>query len=180
MEDLALHILDIAQNSIEAGATEVGIDLVESPKEDQLEIVVRDNGRGMDPETVARATDPFFTSRTTRRVGLGLPLLAEAARAAGGSLTVESRPGEGSCVRAVFRFGHIDRAPVGDIETTLMVLFAGQSQIRIRFIHRVAGAEFELDSEALRAAGIIPSSSEGLAALRILIREGEQDLHKAG
>ncbi|MBP1599784.1 MAG: putative metal-dependent phosphoesterase, family, partial [Acidobacteria bacterium] len=111
MEDLSLHILDIAQNSIEAGATEVEIDLTESPKEDHLEIEVRDNGRGMDPETAARATDPFFTSRTTRRVGLGLPLLAEAARAAGGSLTLESRPGKGSRVRAVFRHGHIDRAP---------------------------------------------------------------------
>lgn len=180
MEDLSLHILDIAQNSIEAGATEVEIDLTESPKEDHLEIEVRDNGRGMDPETAARATDPFFTSRTTRRVGLGLPLLAEAARAAGGSLTLESRPGKGSRVRAVFRHGHIDRAPVGDIETTLMVLFAGQPHIRIRFRHRVASAEFELDSEALRSAGIVPSSPEGLAALRILIREGERSLHNRG
>jgi len=176
MEDLALHVLDISQNSIEAGATEIDIDLLEDAEQDRLVIEVRDNGRGMSAETAARAADPFFTSRSTRRVGLGLPLLAQAARATGGRLTIDSAPGAGSRIVAVFGYGHIDRAPLGDIETTLMVLFAGHPSLRIRFRHRVAAASFELDSADLMAAGIDPSAPEGLAALRMAIRAGEAGL----
>jgi len=176
MEDLALHVLDIAQNSIEAGATEIDIDLFEEAEQDRLVIEVRDNGRGMSPETAARAADPFYTSRSTRRVGLGLPLLAEAARATGGGLTVDSVPGRGSRVVAVFGYRHIDRAPVGDIETTLLVLIAGRPDLRIRFRHKVAAAFFEIDSADLIAAGIDPRAPEGLAALRTAIRAGEAGL----
>lgn len=178
MEDLALHILDIAQNSIEAGATALDIELAEDLAADQFVIEVRDNGPGMDPEALARATDPFFTTRKTRRVGLGLPLLAEAARAAGGELSVDSKPGSGVRVSATFRHGHIDRAPLGDIETTLMVLVAGHPELRLRFRHRVAAREFELDSGDLLAAldGAELGSPEGLALLRETIRRGEAGL----
>jgi len=96
MEDLALHILDLAQNSIEAGATAIEINLLEYAAEDRLIVEVRDNGRGMDEETLARVTDPFYTTRTTRRVGMGLPLLSQAARAAGGGVEINSQPGMGS------------------------------------------------------------------------------------
>ncbi len=174
MEDLALHILDIAQNSIEAGATEIGIELLEEPAADRLVIEIRDNGPGMDQETVARVKDPFFTTRKTRRVGLGIPLLEEAARAAGGRLEIESRPGQGSRVRALFRYHHIDRAPVGDIETTLMVLMAGRPDLDLRFTHSTEGDTFELDARELRAAGIDPATPEGLAAVREVIRRGEK------
>ncbi len=95
MEDLALHILDIAQNSIEAGATAIEIDLLEYPAADQLIFEVRDNGRGMGPEILAKATDPFYTTRTTRRVGMGLALLSEAARAAGGEWKLTQNQGWG-------------------------------------------------------------------------------------
>lgn len=176
MEDLALHILDIAQNSIEAGATEIEIKLEEEPAADRLVVEVRDNGPGMDREMLSRVTDPFFTTRKTRRVGMGIPLLAEAARAAGGRLEIESTPGQGSRVRAMFRYHHIDRAPVGDIETTLMVLLAGKPELAIRFTHLVAGGTFELDSRDLRTAGIDPATSAGLAALREVIRRGEAQL----
>ncbi len=176
MEDLALHVLDIAQNSIEAGATEIGIDLEEEPAADRLVIKVQDNGPGMDRDTLSRIMDPFFTTRTTRRVGMGIPLLAEAARAAGGRLGIESSPGKGSRICAEFRYHHIDRAPVGDIETTLMVLLAGHPDLVIRFTHSVAGETFELDSEDLRSAGIDPATADGLAALREIIRRGEAQL----
>jgi hypothetical protein len=136
----------------------------------------------MDSETLTRVTDPFFTTRKTRRVGLGLPLLAEAARATGGELSIDSKPGSGVCVRATFRHGHIDRAPLGDIETTLMVLLAGHPDLRLQFRHRVAAREFELDSGDLRAAleGAELGSPEGLALLRETIRRGESDLAREG
>jgi anti-sigma regulatory factor (Ser/Thr protein kinase) len=173
MEDLALHILDIAQNSIEAGATKIEIELKEEPSADRLVIEIRDNGPGMDRETLSRVKDPFFTTRTTRRVGMGIPLLAEAARAAGGGLEIESEPGKGSKVRAVFRYHHLDRAPVGDIETTLMVLLASKPELAIRFTHTIGEETFELDACELRSAGIDPATPEGLAAVREVIRRGE-------
>ncbi len=179
MEDLALHILDIARNSIDAGATEIEIVIEEDLAGNRLTIELRDNGRGMSPETLSRAADPFFTTRTTRRVGMGLPLLAQAARSAGGGLSLESQPGRGTSVRAVFEHGHIDRAPLGDLETTLMVLLAGHSEIDIRFRHRVDHAEYELDSADLRAAGIDVGSPEGLMAVRGVIRQGERSLSRS-
>ncbi len=176
MEDLAQHVLDIAQNSIEAGATQIEVDLLEDPEADRLVITVRDNGPGMSPETRISVTDPFFTTRKTRRVGLGIPLLKQAAEATGGALTIESEHGKGTCIRAVFGYRHVDRAPVGDIETTILVLLAGHPDLAIRFRHGVACDVFELDSEDLRSAGIDPATPEGLAALRMAIREGEAGL----
>jgi histidinol phosphatase-like PHP family hydrolase len=177
MEDLSLHILDIAQNSLEAGAGSIEIEISESLREDLLTIRVRDNGRGMDSETLARAADPFFTTRTTRRVGMGLPLLSAAAKAAGGTLAIDAKPGLGTTICATFRHSHIDRAPLGDIETTLMALLAGQPDKDIFFRHSVEDRVFEMDSRDFRAAGIDPTSPEGLAILRKAIRKGEAGLH---
>jgi anti-sigma regulatory factor (Ser/Thr protein kinase) len=179
MEDLALHILDIVQNSVEAGATAVHIELVEDQAADRLVIEVRDNGPGMNPETLAKATDPFFTTRTTRSVGMGLALLAQAARAADGGLEVHSMPGAGTQVKATFRHQHIDRAPVGDIETTLMVLLASHPELEIGFRHVVADRVFELDARDLRESGINLAAPDGLAALRQAIRKGEAALSES-
>lgn len=181
MEDLSLHILDVARNSFEAGAKRVEISLSEDPGADSLTIEIADDGRGMDAETLKRATDPFFTTRTTRRVGLGLPLLAEAARAAGGSFEIRSEPGRGTALKASFKHGHIDRAPLGDIETTLLVLLAGSEGIEVVFRHSLSGRDFEFSTRDIREAlGEAPlSSPEGLQFLRQVIRAGELDLHKA-
>lgn len=176
MEDLALHILDIAQNSLEAGADIIEIEISEDLPGNSMVLCVRDNGRGMDPGTLARVTDPFFTTRTTRSVGMGLPLLSEAARAAGGALTVDSRPGEGTTIRASFQHRHLDRAPLGDIETTLMTLLVGHPDKAVLFRHRKDDRIFELDSREFRAAGIDPASPVGLAILREAIRRGEAGL----
>jgi anti-sigma regulatory factor (Ser/Thr protein kinase) len=176
MEDLALHILDIVQNSLEAGAGAIEIEIKENTAENLLAIEIRDNGRGMDSETLAKATDPFFTTRTTRRVGMGLPLLAAAAKTAGGSLTIDSKPGCGTTIRATFKHGHIDRAPLGDIQTTLMVLFAGQPDANIHFTHRIDERVFELESRDFLSAGIDMTSPDGLATLREALRRGEAEL----
>jgi anti-sigma regulatory factor (Ser/Thr protein kinase) len=180
MEDLALHILDIAQNSIEAGATEVSIDLQEDMAGDQLVIEVCDNGRGMDSGTLAKAADPFYTSRNTRKVGMGLSLLEAAARTAGGTFVIDSKPGQGTRVKAIFRRSHIDRSPLGDIETTIMVLVAGHPDLGIRFRHSIQERVFELDSSEFGLAGIDSTSPEGLRRLRELIRQGEAGLLGAG
>jgi hypothetical protein len=179
MEDLALHILDIAQNSLEAGASEIEIEIWENLKENRLSIQVRDNGHGMDSETAAKVTDPFFTTRTTRKIGLGLPLMAAASKAAGGVLTVDSKPGQGTTILATFEHRHIDRAPLGDVEATLMVLLAGHPDKDILFRHRVDDRVFELDSPDFRAADIDLASPIGLTILREAIRKGESGLRIA-
>jgi hypothetical protein len=107
----------------------------------------------MDAETVRRAVDPFFTTRTTRHVGLGLPLLAAAAQRCEGSLTIESTPGRGTLVQATLRRSHIDRAPLGDLPGTLVAfLLGGDGQgPQLKYRHRLGDSVFELDTADLRA-----------------------------
>ncbi len=177
MEDLSLHLLDIAQNGIEAGARSIDIDLVEDPAADTLVLEVRDDGRGMSAEAVAKVLDPFYTTRTTRKVGLGLALLAEAARATGGDVTVESREGRGTRVRAVFGHGHVDRQPVGDLETTLLVLLAGNPGVGVTFRHVARGRSWSLDSRRVeQEVGGALATPDGIRALREAIRAGERRL----
>ena len=133
MEDLSLHILDIAENSIAAGATLVRIRLGYRGEEDRLTLDIEDNGRGMTADFVKKALDPFVTSRTTRNVGLGLSLLAQSARETGGDITITSAQGEGTTVSALFRAGHIDMKPLGDIAETLLVLIAANPGIYFTF-----------------------------------------------
>jgi hypothetical protein len=178
MEDLALHILDIARNSAEAGATRIEIRVDEDPEADALRIAVVDNGRGMDAETAARVTDPFVTSRRTRVVGLGLPLLRQAAEAAGGGLRVTSEPGAGTRVEAAFGLSHLDRAPLGDVETTVLVLMASHPDVDLDWTHRRGPREYSLAAADLRAAldGASLASPAGLALLRSAVRHGELSL----
>jgi len=115
MRDISLHILDIAENSIRAGASLIGISVIMSDSADTLTVEITDNGCGMSREMTERAVSPFTTSRTTRKVGLGIPLFAAGCESTGGSLTIESAPGEGTKLTAVYRNSHIDRPPLGDI-----------------------------------------------------------------
>jgi len=178
MEDLALHILDIARNGAEAGATRVEIRVDEDPAADMLRIVVTDNGRGMDAATAARSVEPFFTTRQTRVVGLGLPLLRQAAEAAGGGLRVVSERGAGTRVEAVFGLSHLDRAPLGDVETTVLVLMASHPDVDLDWTHRRGDRDYSLAAADLRAAldGASLASPAGIALLRSAVRRGEQQL----
>lgn len=178
MEDLALHMLDIAQNALEAGASRVELVVAEDVDGDRFDFELRDNGRGMTPEAVQQVLDPFFTTRTTRRVGMGLSLLAQAARAAGGDLTIESKPGEGTRVHAWFQRSHVDRAPLGDLEGTLMALMAGNPDVDVRVAHAVGTHRWALSSQEIagRVAGGSLQSPDGLAQLREAIRRGEATL----
>ncbi|MDY0239984.1 MAG: ATP-binding protein, partial [Bacteroidales bacterium] len=111
MNDLALHLLDIVQNSLAAGATFITVRIEENPCKNFLIISVEDNGCGMNEEQLQKLSDPFFTSRTTRRVGLGVPLLRQTAEQSGGYLEVVSQPGKGTCLTACFQYDHLDRPP---------------------------------------------------------------------
>jgi hypothetical protein len=178
MDELALHILDVALNSYEAGATTVEIAVLEEPEIDRLTIEIRDNGRGMDHETQARAVDPFFTTRQTRIVGLGLPLLRQAAEAAGGRLLVRSMPGAGTLVVADVQLSHVDRAPLGDLETTFMVLITSRPDVELILAHRRGSDGYELSSADLAEAlgGLPLTSPEGVALAREAIRRCETGL----
>ena len=177
MRELSLHILDILQNSIEAGATLVELTIEENLQMDRLTITVSDNGRGMSEAQVARIFDPFYTTRKTRHVGLGLPLFKVAAERCNGDLTVTSQLGQGATVRATFQHSHIDRAPLGDMTGTLLsVILANKCDLR--YIHRVDGKEFEFHTASLKAElGEIPLAQPKVRQwLRSFIAAGEADL----
>lgn len=145
-----MHILDIVQNSISAGATLVTLTVDESPAEDLLTIAVGDNGKGMTPEQVSRLSDPFFTSRTTRKVGMGIPLLMDSARQSGGDVRIESEPGKGTEVTAVFGYSNIDRPPLGDVANALMLLVSSNPALDFLFTYRYNGDEYLFDTVDVR------------------------------
>ena len=150
MLELAHHILDMAQNAIEAGASKVKITVDENYPEDRLVIEIEDNGRGLSPERLAKVLDPFYTTRKTRHVGLGLPLLAEACRRCEGDLEMDSTPGKGTRLTASFRHSHIDRAPLGDMPTVLIALLLSEKPIDWVYRHRVNREEFRLDTDEIK------------------------------
>jgi len=150
LRELALHILDIAENSIAAEADEIKITIEEDLNLDLLQIIIVDNGKGMDPETLARVTDPFVTSRTTRKVGLGIPFFKAAAEACDGALNIQSSPGEGTTVDVVFKHSHIDRMPLGDIVSTLQTLIIGTPDIHWIFEYRYNEYSFIFDDQPIK------------------------------
>jgi anti-sigma regulatory factor (Ser/Thr protein kinase) len=150
LEDLSLHILDVAENGLRAGARHIWIRIREDRKANLLEVEIEDDGRGMDPDMAKQVLDPFVTTRTTRRVGLGLPLLDDAARMAGGSVELTSEAGKGTRVRATFQHDHIDRKPLGDMGATLVALILGSPQVEVVYEHGMDGELFQLDTEELR------------------------------
>ncbi|MBI5022427.1 MAG: sensor histidine kinase [Ignavibacteriales bacterium] len=129
MEDISLHILDIAENSIRAGAKEIVISVIRETAKDLLTIIVKDNGAGMNDAQTRMAPDPFYTGKSGRKIGLGLPLLEDAARMADGSLSIESKRNIGTTVTAVFNWSHIDRKPIGKISETIVALISSYPDV---------------------------------------------------
>lgn len=180
LEDLSAHILDIAENSVMAGGTEIKIVITEDRGDNKLIFSVEDNGRGMSEDFVLKVTDPFTTTRTTRRVGMGLPFLKQSAELCGGGLAINSQKGVGTKITAVFAYDSIDRPPLGDIPATLMALVMGSPQAHWIYKHITPGGEFVLDTdeiiEALDGDRELLRSHEVGLWLRDHIREGLDEI----
>ncbi len=150
MKELSLNILDIAKNSVKAGAALIEISIIE--ENGIRTLTIRDDGCGMSPEFLSRVTDPFTTTRTTRPVGMGLPLLKLAAEQAEGKLTITSSQGEdhGTAVTATFRIDHLDCVPVGDVPGTMVTLIQGSPDIDFDFLWRTPEGEKHLSTREMR------------------------------
>ena len=150
MKELSLNVLDITENSVKAKATKTQITIVE--KDNALLLNIKDDGTGMPKEIVESVTNPFYTTRTTRKVGLGLPLLKMAAEQTGGNIKIESQQGEnhGTTVEALFYTDHIDCAPLGDIISTIVTLIQGHPETDFLFKHIKNEKEVKLDTCELR------------------------------
>lgn len=176
MKELSLNILDVAKNSVTAGATRIQIDVSES--ETRLTITISDNGCGMTPEFLSRVTDPFTTTRTTRKVGLGLPLMKMEAQMSGGDLTIDSKLGEGTTVTTWFDPGNIDMPPLGDLVSSIITLIQGSPDIDFVFTHSKNGQSYTLDTGEIRAimGDISLSEPEVLSWLTEFLSENESTL----
>lgn len=179
MRDLSLHLLDLVQNSISAGATLITIDLALDEAARRLTITLEDNGCGMDADMLARAQGPFGTTRTTRKVGMGIPLFKENAERTGGSLAMESRPGQGTKLRAVFCCDSIDMKPMGDMAGTVAALVtANPKQPDFVFSCRTSRGESCLDTREIKRVlqGVSLDEPEVAAWLRQLLKEETDQL----
>lgn len=151
MRELADHILDIARNGIEAGATRLLLLVQEFASRDLLRIVVVDNGRGMDEETRRRVLDPFYTTRTTRKWGLGVPLFSQTCKRCAGVLQIRSKSGLGTWVQAEMALSHLDRPPLGSLGSVVAILACDAPRVVLRCRHRTESGAFELDTGELQA-----------------------------
>ena len=176
MRDLSLHLLDIIQNSVNAGARRIEAEFTAEPALNLLTMVVRDNGCGMPPELARQVTDPFVTTRTTRSVGLGLPLLKEQCELTGGRLLLESEVGAGTVLTAEFGLDSIDRLPLGEISSTWVVLIMADPLIDYRLVLQSPGRHFELDLAAVREqlTGVSPAEPAVLEWIKDYIDEQQQ------
>jgi len=137
MREIALHLLDIAENSAAAESENISIEVHENLCDDLLSVCVTDDGQGMGSETLKKVQDPFYTTRTTRNVGLGIPLLKLAAEMVEGSFSLKSEPDKGTRVEASFRHSHIDRMPLGDLSSTFLAVLVSHPKMNWMFVYRI-------------------------------------------
>jgi hypothetical protein len=180
MREIALHLLDIAENSVAAGATRVEIEVSEDLALDRLKIVVQDNGRGMDEITAAQVVDPFYTNRTTRKVGLGLPLFKAAAEACKGWLRLTSKVGAGTRIEAEFQRSHIDRMPLGDLAATMLQLVIGHPEVNWGLHYAIGDRSFTFDDAPIKAEleGVPLTEPAVLGFMREMLEEGIKDVSR--
>ena len=180
MPELSLNILDIAQNSVKAKATLIEISVTENTDLDNMVITVKDNGCGMTDEQIKKVIDPFYTTRTTRKVGLGVPFFKMAAELTGGSFNIESKVGAGTEVSAVFVLSSIDRMPLGDMAATMTALIGCNPDIDFVYIYEINGKQMLADTRSFREIlGDIPLSEPSvLEFIGDFIKENSAELAK--
>jgi anti-sigma regulatory factor (Ser/Thr protein kinase) len=174
VEDLCFHLVDLVQNSVAAGARNITLSVSEERTGDRLTLEVADDGLGMDRQTLLKVQDPFFTSKSFKRVGLGIPLLKATAEACRGHFHIASRPGQGTRVRAKLQKSHVDCPPLGDLGETLLSLLVSLEQVNLRFSYRSERGKFSLSSADIRlqVGDLHFSHPEVLQFLKSYIREG--------
>ena len=178
MTEISLHILDIAHNSIAANATLVEISVEENVKNDTLTFIITDNGKGMDKEMLSSVTDPFTTGRTTRKVGLGIPLVKQACEMTGGYLELSSEIGVGTKLKAVLGYSHIDRQPLGDMSQTMHQLITSFEEIDFLYTHKINENEFMVDTREIKKilGGVSLKENEISLWLLEYLKDGESQL----
>lgn len=178
MRELSLNIMDIAQNSVRAEASEIQIRCIENTAAKTLTLEVEDNGNGMSEEQIASVTDPFFTTRTTRKVGLGVPLFKMAAEQTGGSFKITSEQGKGTLTSATFKTDSVDMTPLGDINSTVSLLINSNPELDIVFKRSVNDESFTLDTKQMREMlGDVPLNNPEVALwINSYLEENEKDL----
>lgn len=182
MKELSLHILDIAQNSIKAEAEMLRIAIIENIMEDQLTIKIKDDGIGMDSDTVMKVVDPFYTTRTTRKVGLGIPLFKSSAEQCEGYFNINSQIGKGTEIIAVFKHSHIDRVPLGNMPETIITILNGCDDIDLIYTHDYNGHIFTLNSKEIKKLldGVPISNNDVIRWLRDYVAEGLTEIYSEG
>jgi hypothetical protein len=180
MNELSLHILDICQNSIKADANLITIIIEEDVKNNFYKIIVGDDGNGMSKKTLGQFSDPFFTTRTTRKVGMGVPLLKMATEMCNGSFSVDSILEKGTIISAIFQHDHIDRAPLGDISETIMILLLNERQIDVYYEHILNDDKYIFDTREIRTVlGDIPFTDYAVIMwIKDNIKNGIKNLQK--
>ncbi len=179
MKELSLHILDIVQNSITANATAIDIIIIESPKDDLLTISIIDNGCGMSEELLEKVISPFVTSRTTRKVGLGISLFKAAAERCNGNFKIYSTEGKGTSIEVKFQRSHIDRAPLGKMSDTFITLLISNENIDYTYKHVLDDKEFFIDTREIKQIlgnEVSITSPQVLEWIKENIREALKDL----
>lgn len=150
MKEISLHVLDIVQNSITAGATDITVEVEVHHERDRMRVAVRDNGCGMDEAMLDSVISPFTTSRTTRKVGLGIPMFKAGAEQAGGAFLIRSKPGEGTFIQAEYQISHIDRPPLGDMAETMIATVACNPELDFKYLYQVDEQAFRFDTQEIR------------------------------
>lgn len=180
MRELSLNILDVAQNSITAGASLITIEVNENTVDHTLLIGIYDNGKGMSEEQVRSVIDPFFTTRTTRKVGMGIPLFKMAAEQTGGKLEIKSELGVGTEVRAYFKTDSVDYTPLGDVASTVQMLITMNTDRDFLYKHSVDGKEFVADTREIKGIlGDVPLDTYEVSQWLIeFIKENTEVLYK--
>jgi anti-sigma regulatory factor (Ser/Thr protein kinase) len=178
MRELSLNVMDVVQNSLSAGAALTEILVEENRADCALTITIKDNGRGMTAEQVEKVTDPFYTTRTTRKVGLGVPFFKMSSEMTGGSFSITSQPGVGTEVIARYRTDHIDMTPLGDMKETILLLVIGNPEVDFLYRHTLDGESFALDTRELREIlGDVPFSEPDITQwIREYLAEGEAEI----
>ncbi|MDL2248717.1 ATP-binding protein [Tyzzerella sp. OttesenSCG-928-J15] len=178
MQELSMNILDIAQNSVSAMSQHITITVDCNKNDDILTIIIEDDGKGMNADTLKKVTDPFYTTRTTRKVGLGVPFFKMTAEMTGGTFSIDSAEGEGTLIKATFQYTHIDRPPLGDLAETICHLICLNEGILIKFVYRINDSEFIVETGEFTSVldGVALNTPQVMQFIRGYLKENMDSL----